>query len=240
MKNERVNELLNEFRLKCQEYYICLKFAASGIEEAAERFAKDNPIPTARLWISDLDINDDGKATINKNYASIGVEKYIESSRIDGAFSNEIAKAFVCTIYSLWDETYRNLIAQDAQVDQKKVSADLMGDLRHIRHCIIHSKSEITKEHEKIKVIKWILLPGELIITESMFKDLIDEINKMPVAISRFSSPIPIVQRFYDSLDDKERASFDSWIDKQQADTDIRSWPQWASVTQRMPWLREQ
>lgn len=192
------------------------------------------------MWISDLDIGDNGKATINKNYASIGVEKYLESSRINGAFSNEIAKAFVCTIYSLWDETYRNLIARDAQVDQKKVYADLMGDLRHIRHCIIHSKSEITNEHEKIKVIKWDLRPGELLITESMFKDLIDEINNMPVAIGRFSSPIPIVQKFYDSLDDRERASFDSWIDKQEPGTDIRSWPQWASVTQPMPWLSEQ
>lgn len=201
---------------------------------------EDKPESTARLWISDLDICNSGEATIKKNYTSISINKYLESSRNNGYFSNEIAKAFICIIYSLWDETYRNLIAEDAQVDQKQVSADLMGDLRKIRHCVIHSKSMITKEHEKIKVLTWNLQPGELIITQKMFADLIIHINEMPVGINRFSSPNPLVKKFYDSLDDQERTFFDSWIRKQEPGTDIRSWPQWNSVTQRMPRLSEQ
>lgn len=240
MKNQHINSLLNEFRLKCQEYYICLKFAAEGISNAAERFEENKPESSARLWISDIDICDNEDATIKKNYASINIDKYLKSSSNDGAFSNEIAKAFICTIYSLWDETYRNLIAEDAQVDQKQVSADLMGDLRQIRHCVIHSKSKITKEHEKIKVLAWNLQPGELIITQKMFADLINQINEMPVSISRFSSLNPLVQKFYDSLDEKEKISFDNWICKQEIGTDIRSWPQWNSITQRMPWLNGQ
>lgn len=239
MKNQCINYLLEEFRLRCQEYYICLKFATEGIIEAAERFEENKPDPTSRLWISDLDLKGDGQAKINKNYASISVGKYLESSRSDSTFSNEIAKAFVCTIYSLWDETYRNLIAKDAKVDQKNVSADLMGDLRHIRHCIIHSKSVITKEKEKIKVLKWDVQPGELMITQKMFAELISQINEMPVAIERFNSPNPLVQKFYDSLEEKERISFDNWIHKQEPNTDIRDWPHWDSVTQRMPWIRK-
>jgi len=234
MRNEAINDLLDDFRLKCQEYYICFNFSAKGIKNSADVFRKNKPNSKTRLWISDVKKIDDGMAVADKNYASISVEKYLESSKYDGSFSNEIAKAFICTIYSLWDENYRNLIANAAKVDQKKVSSDLMGDLRHIRNCIIHSKSIITKEHEKIKIIAWSLAPGELIITGKMFGDFIDQINKMPVAITGFGSFHPVVQKFYDSLNDQEKSSFDSWIKDQELGADIRNWPQWGSVTQRI------
>lgn len=239
MKNQLINSLLAEFRLNCQEYYICLKFASTGIRNIAEKLAENKPTSTARLWISEISISDGGDATTKRNYASISMEKYLASSIDNGAFSNEIAKAFVCTIYSLWDETYRNLIAENAQVDQKQVYADLMGDLRHIRHCIIHSKSTITKEHEKIKVLSWNLQPGALVITQKMFADLINQINEMPVGISRFNSSNIFVQKFYDSLIGNEKTSFDSWISKQEPGTDIKTWPQWGLVAKRMPWLSE-
>ena len=236
MKIQRIDELLVEFRLKVQEYYICLHFAANGLKEAAEMFEQDKPKPTAKLWLSDITMGEDGAATINKHYASIAVSEYLSSSRENGSFSNEIAKAFVCAIYSLWDEKYRVLIARDARVDQRKVSADLMGDLRHIRNCIVHSKSILKDEHSKVKVLNWSLQPGELIITKKMFADFIDQINTMPVAVEQMGSPL--VQRFYDELSLKQKKQFDKWIAEQGPGADIRTWPQWESVTRGMPWVK--
>jgi hypothetical protein len=66
-------------------------------------------------------------------------------------------------------------------VSHKGVRSDLMGDLRLIRHCIVHNKSVITSEPEKLKDLKWQLAPGELRITYDMFSGLIDQINRMQV-----------------------------------------------------------
>lgn len=109
----------------------------------------------------------------------------IDSSQRNGDFPNQIARSFICAIYSLWDEFYRNNIAAENGCEQKKVMSGLMGDLRHIRNCIIHKKSIITNEQEKIKELDWILSRGKLIVTEEMFQILITQINNMTVVIKR-------------------------------------------------------
>lgn len=237
VSRESIDDILNEFRLECQRHYICFFFSAKGASDSADEFENKKPDPEARLWISDVNKSKNGTATIDKNYASISVKEYLDSSKYDGAFPNEIAKSFICAIYSLWDEKYRNLMAKAAHVEQKKISSELMGDLRHIRNCIVHSKSIITSENEKIKAIKWSIQKGELKITGKMFRDLIDQINEMPIIVSKFSSPFQEVQEFYDSLTNEERTDFDGWIHNQKPGTDIKEWPQWASATKKMPWL---
>ncbi len=117
-------------------------------------------------------------------HGSMNIGELIDSAQKDGDFSNQIAKSFICSIYSLWDEFYRHNIAAENNCGQKQVASNLMGDIRHIRNCIVHKKSIITNEQEKIKEINWLLIPGELVISEEMFQILIDQINHMTVTIS--------------------------------------------------------
>ena len=60
-----------------------------------------------------------------------------------------------------------------------------MGDLRLIRHCIVHNKSIVTNENTKLKELKWSLSPGELKITKDMFSRLLDQINHMLVRVEK-------------------------------------------------------
>jgi hypothetical protein len=58
-----------------------------------------------------------------------------------------------------------------------------MGDIRLIRHCILHNKSIVTEKYAAFKELSWQLSPGPLVITDEMFKTLIDQINRMQVRV---------------------------------------------------------
>lgn len=168
-----------EFQSSCHKYYICYCFAANGVEEGADKFGMLKPDRSKTLIVG-TGHPDDGKW-----HGRINIGEYLDSSKKNGAFSDAIAKAFVCAIYSLWDEYYRHAIAKEAGVNQKQIRSDLMGDLRHVRNCIVHKKSVMADEPGKIKELSWPLIPGPLFVTHEMFRDLIDQINRMVVSVER-------------------------------------------------------
>ncbi len=171
------SQALTDFQLNCQKYYICYSLAAMGLKEFVDKFSKLHP-NRANSLIVGAGHPDDGKW-----HGSINIGELLDASQPDGTFLDTIAKSFISTIYSSWDEYYRNSIADEAGVEQKKVISNLMGDLRHIRHCIVHKKSILSNEPEKLKEISWKLVAGPLCISDEMLQELMDQVNKMTVSI---------------------------------------------------------
>ncbi len=120
-----------------------------------------------------------------QTHSQIKLKDAVRFSEKDGEFSDTIAKSIIVSIYSEWDELYRHKVAVEAAVGAKNVTCDLMGDLRFVRHWIIHKKSVIDKDCTRIKILPWRLSQGEqLKVSSEMFSNLIDKINVMQVAVN--------------------------------------------------------
>jgi hypothetical protein len=171
------SQAITEFQHSCQKYFICYTFSVSGLEEHAKKLASLTQGHTKNLVVGT------GPPEEGQWHASIKISEVIKSSQKNGVFADKIAKSFVTAMYSEWDEYYRHKLAREASVTAKSIQCDLMGDLRLIRHCIVHSKSTVTDEHRKLKQLRWSLLPGSLIITKEMLSTLIDQINQMSARI---------------------------------------------------------
>ena len=176
---------ITEFQHSCQKYFICYTFAVSGLEDYAKKLASLTKDHTKNLIVGT------GHPDKGQWHASIKISEAINSSQKNGVFADKIAKSFVTAMYSEWDEYYRQKLAQEAAVTAKSVQCDLMGDLRLIRHCIVHSKSTITDEHKKLKQLRWSLSPGTFTITKEMLSTLIDQVNHMLVRIE--SEPTKVI-----------------------------------------------
>jgi hypothetical protein len=170
-------QAITDFQHACQKYYICHTFARLGLADYAKKLASGAKEPDKKLIVGT------GHPDAGRWHASMKIGEAIESSQADGAFSNKIAKSFIVAMYSEWDEVYRHQVALEVGVVSKAVKCDLMGDLRLLRHCIVHNKSIIADEQSKVRELKWPLLPGKLAITDSMFSQLIDQINRMLVRV---------------------------------------------------------
>jgi hypothetical protein len=170
-----VSQALTDFQLSCQKYFMCYYFSVSGLEKHAKELAARSPEPDTRMILGT------GHPDEKRWHAAMNIGEIMESSQANGVFPDRIAKSFVTAIYSEWDEVVRHRIASECGTSAKAIRSDLMGDLRLIRHCIVHKRSVVTNEHQKLKELKWQLSPGQLTITKGMFSSLIDQINKMLV-----------------------------------------------------------
>ena len=167
------SQAITDFQRSCQKYFICHYFSVSGLQKHAKELAARSPKPDNKLILGT------GHPDEKRWHAAISFGEVIESSQDNGVFPDKIAKSFVTAMYAEWEEVFRHRLASEVGSSAKTVKSDLMGDLRVIRHCIVHNKSVITDEHRKLKELKWNLSPGQLTITKEMFSSLIDQINTM-------------------------------------------------------------
>ncbi|MBV4537240.1 hypothetical protein [Pseudomonas urmiensis] len=225
-KKSAVNDMVEEFQDTCGEYLFCLMFASNGIETNGDLVAKEKAKPGQKIWIASDTKSDP------KYHARMDVSMFVEKSKKNGFFVNELCKSLLCSIYSLWDETYRHKIAKAAEVEAGALIAPLMGDLRKIRHCIIHNKSIIPEDGYQFEVLTWKLAPGALAITAEMFREFID-IVRTKMAIQA-ASLTPEMLEIYQLMTKKEKESFDSWFKKPGNKQNDIPWPGMNDVLKRI------
>ncbi|MDB9510120.1 hypothetical protein PN499_02715 [Kamptonema animale CS-326] len=170
---------LSIFKKRCHEYHTCLIFATMGLENIADTFRQsivEDEDPDLFLV--------SGNPNENKPHSQIKLKKALMYSQRDGRFSDTLSKSMIVAIYTEWDEVFRQRIAAELESEAKNVMCDLMGDLRFVRHWIVHNKSTVDKNHTKIKVLPWHLHQGqELKVSSQMFSDIINCVNFMSVKI---------------------------------------------------------
>jgi len=81
------------------------------------------------------------------------------------------------TIYSYWEDHYRAQIAQIKGITKDEIKSDVMGDIRQLRHSIIHNRGTATKEVENCKVLKWFNEGDEVFVSEQMFLQMISHVR---------------------------------------------------------------
>ena len=91
-------------------------------------------------------------------------------------------KGWIADIYNKWEKSRaetRELLGEAGI----PVEVDCMGDLRHIRHDLIHSGSATNDHSGKCKVLRW-FKPGERIIltTDHVF-DFLNQMNMLRIPI---------------------------------------------------------
>lgn len=170
---------LSAFQALCHEYYTCYVFAADGMEKHVATLPIDlQKYPNQKIYIGHTHPNEDNAQSV------ISAAKAAASAKRDGDFSDIIAKALLIRMYAEWDERYRHQIAEEFTVEAKCVRSNLMGDLRHVRHWIVHGKSVVGASVTKICVLPWKLADGDALrVTSAMFREFADCVNSMQVEV---------------------------------------------------------
>ena len=177
MTSRPPSQAIVDFQSSCQKYFVCYSFSVNGLEDNALKLAS---ITVDREKLLIVGAHPD----TGHWHAKIKIQEAIDSSQQDSVFADKIAKSFITAMYSEWDEYYRHRLAEEVGVPAGTLKCDLMGDLRLIRHCIVHNKAIITDEQTRIKQLGWPLIPGSLSVTRDMLSLLIDQINRMTVTIA--------------------------------------------------------
>lgn len=171
-----------------------------------------------RLWLgSDLETN-------KKLHARMDIRELISRCAKNGLFTTELTKALLCMIYSMWDEIFRHKIAEAYGCEPEKIFCPLMGDLRKIRHCIVHHKSLISESGLNFEYLSWQLPVGPLAVTSEMFRGFNDAIRGQGMHIRAFTLA-PELERVLPLMSGKEKKSFDEFYKNFKNKWDDSTWP---------------
>lgn len=77
-----------------------------------------------------------------------------------GFNEQQVCWSIIVFLFAFWDEQVRPKLAAVRGVDQHDVKVDALGDLRHIRHAIVHNKGVLpSAKHAKLKKMAALFKP---------------------------------------------------------------------------------
>ena len=183
---DKAIRILEEFRSNCHKQSIIFDIASIGKHQ----------------WLNDrkhiLEKSKDNKISFGSNvpnaYQSPGksttsempIKHLLENLKPGGEFENQLAKMLIVFIYHLWEENFRDKIADSLSISKNLVECDLMGDIRKVRNSIIHKDSVVSQKLlSDLKILSqiWDLELGNLLISADMVSSLMEQINALRVTI---------------------------------------------------------
>lgn len=184
---EKAAKNLEVFRDECQELSILFDIISVG----------------QKLWLdkykSVLEQNSNNAITFGSTFpdhpqsrgrstiSATSVKRLLELLKPEGEYEDLVAKTVVIFIYQLWEKKYRKQIAHSLSIEpMKMVECDLMGDIREIRHAIVHKHSVLKqKTVDKLKMLPhiWPIEAGKLLVTSSMIHALMEQFNAIRIKV---------------------------------------------------------
>lgn len=102
-----------------------------------------------------------------------------------GGNSKFVGNMCLIAIYQFWDDKYRNQIAKIFEVKKSQVKSDIFGDLRLIRHSIIHHNGVAKGDVNKCKLLNWFKPNEEILIDQEKLLQIVSHINRLKLEIKR-------------------------------------------------------
>lgn len=92
------------------------------------------------------------------------VSEYIAANSVGGSNEQHHARAAITFLYAYWDEEVRPDLARALGVTSKEIVSDIFGDLRLIRHAVLHNKGLLTDTaYKKLKLVGEHFTPNDVV-----------------------------------------------------------------------------
>jgi hypothetical protein len=140
-------------------------FAMSGIRRIDEFFAAaprtaENPDPSIYLGIGDPNLSDD-------KYARFKASDLPGLLARGGPVAIQLGQQWAVFVYAEWEHSFRHRLAAAWHRPVEQIQIDAFGDLRRIRHDIVHHRGVASKQQAgKCVQFRW-FAPGDRIVIEA-------------------------------------------------------------------------
>jgi hypothetical protein len=145
-----------------------IEFQVARILRSTQK-RKDSNGLNVTVWSS---FEDPGSPKVIHNRI-VRAADYIAYNSADGANEQQHARAIIVMLFTYWNEEIRPRLARCKDIDANDIKVDALGDLRLLRHAILHNKGVLASaKHAQIKMMRDMFEPEkEIIIShEAMHK----------------------------------------------------------------------
>jgi hypothetical protein len=98
------------------------------------------------------EIPDEPDVILNNIYRA---EDYLSANAVGGSNEQQYAQAILVFLFTFWEDEIRPRLAAAKGVDKGQITSDIMGDLRLVRHAILHARGILRRDkHQKLKKLR--------------------------------------------------------------------------------------
>ncbi len=109
-----------------------------------------------------------------------------------GVNSRFIGNMCVIAVYQYWEDYYRQKIASFLKrTSRNELTSDIMGDLKVLRHSIIHHRGVALKEVEKCKLLHGFKKDDEIFIDRNMMQYIVSQVKVYLQTLQELKSQLP-------------------------------------------------
>lgn len=90
-----------------------------------------------------------------------------------------IGNMCIISLYQYWEDHYRSKVANLFAMPKNELKAPIFGDLRLLRHSIVHHAGIALKNIEKSEVLKWYKEGDNIFVSKSQFEDVIYRLKEL-------------------------------------------------------------
>jgi hypothetical protein len=99
------------------------------------------------------------------HHRTIRAGDYIAENSEEGSHEQQHARAIIIFIFTYWEDEIRPRLATAKGVDKDAIKLDIMGDLRILRHSILHAKGILRLDkHKSLKLLGSTFDPDKLLV----------------------------------------------------------------------------
>jgi hypothetical protein len=104
--------------------------------------------------------------------------QFLQNLAPGGISARYLGWAWITLVYDRWEDDYRHRFANEMKCAHGQAMCDAIGDLRHLRNVVTHSKGIATREHAgRCKLLtEWFTIGHEIMVNVkriSYFDDII-------------------------------------------------------------------
>lgn len=92
-----------------------------------------------------------------------------------GSVPRLLGHQWVSHVYAMWEHAYRPRLASARGVPLGEVVEPLLGDVRHLRHDVLHHRGVATRQHAgRCAILRWFAPGDDIVITGRMVYEFVD------------------------------------------------------------------
>jgi hypothetical protein len=121
---------------------------------------------------------DDPGSPDSIHHRIVAARDFIENNSEAGSHAQMHAQSAVVFLFSKWDEVIRPKLAIAKNLRPNEITLDIMGDLRLIRHAILHNDGYLTETaHSKLKVVAAVVPFGKLNLSNDVMHAIFAQVK---------------------------------------------------------------
>lgn len=89
-----------------------------------------------------------------------------------------LGQVCLVSVYQFWEDQFRDEIATALAVPKDRVKASVFGDLRYLRHSIIHNGGTATSDVDRCEILRWFRRGDRIALEHNHFEELVGQVRE--------------------------------------------------------------